>query len=460
LAYLLVGFLPLFFFASTVSESIENYFMSSRATELTRKANIIGDQISREGFLFDSSRMEEFKISMHERSIEESFRIIIIDRSGIVIQDTSGTEVGNTFVAPEVIGALQERGTSRVQADGVTRYTAVPIFNNESRVIGTVLIVSSVSDINDLLAIIQGSLRSLNIATALVIVLVVFLVSQIILIPLKKLLKVVERVADGHHDQKIKVSGNNEIAHLCKAFNDMNEKLQRVEDTREEFVSNVSHELKTPLSSIKVLSESILFQENVPQEMYKEFLQDINSEIDRMNHIVNDLLTLVKLDQTVVGLNIESTDVNALIKRIVKTVRPLADKKDIQLIREDTKNVTIEADTMKLSLALSNLIENGIKYTQNGGSVKVTVDADHQNVFITVNDTGMGIAEDELSKIFTRFYRVDKTRDRGTGGTGLGLSITHSTVLLHDGSIRVTSKEGKGTTFVVRVPIHRSASNV
>jgi len=235
----------------------------------------------------------------------------------------------------------------------------------------------------------------------------------------------------------------------------MAQKLEIVENTREEFVSNVSHELKTPLSAIKVLSESILIQESVPVETYREFLQDITTEVDRMTDIVNSLLNLVKLDQMENIFNFEQVDINVLLEDIVKRLSPLASQKGINLILKEEKQVAISADNVKLWLAISNIIENGIKYTPPGGEVKVIVDADHQNAFITVSDTGIGIAEEEQPKIFDRFYRTDKTRDRETGGTGLGLSITHSTVMLLKGSIKLTSKEGEGSTFLVRLPIHR-----
>ena len=211
--------------------------------------------------------------------------------------------------------------------------------------------------------------------------------------------------------------------------------------------------MKTPLSSIKVLSESILLNADAPREMYVEFLQDITNEVDRMTEIINDLLTLVRLDQKEVPVEFKEISLNQLVQDVVKRLMPLAEHNNITLELEETQAVTAEADGMKLSLAVSNLVENAIKYTDAGGSVKVTLDCDHQNAFLTVSDTGIGMAEEELSKIFERFYRIDKTRDRQTGGTGLGLSITHSTVLLHDGSIKVTSKENEGTTFVVRIPL-------
>jgi len=274
--------------------------------------------------------------------------------------------------------------------------------------------------------------------------------------PLMTLSAGVHEIRDGNLTYRINYKNTDEFQPVCSDFNEMAEKLEKVDKTRQEFVSNVSHELKTPLSSIKVLSESIVLQEDVPVKMYKEFLQDINSEVDRMTSVVTDLLELVKLDQGELGLNTNSANINIMVSDILKRLSPLADNKGIQFVLEDVREVIIEADEMKLSSAISNLVDNAIKYTHSNGTVKIIVDADHQNAFISITDTGIGISEDDQSKIFDRFYRVDKTRDRETGGTGLGLAITYATVRLHNGSIRVSSKENEGTTFILRIPIHYS----
>ena len=272
---------------------------------------------------------------------------------------------------------------------------------------------------------------------------------------LSKLMEVIKNISEGHFDERMPVDefSDNEIMQVGAAVNNMAEKLEEVETSRQHFVSNVSHELKTPLSSIKVLSESILLDSEAPKETYVEFLRDINSEVDRMTEIINDLLTLVRLDQKEIPVTFKSESLNAVIEDIIKRLRPLADSKNIDFEYTAVKEVSAEIDRTKLSLAVSNLVENGIKYTDDGGMVKIVLDCDHQNAFITVSDTGIGMAEEELSKIFQRFYRIDKTRNRETGGTGLGLSITHSTILMHNGSIKVTSRENEGTTFVVRIPL-------
>jgi signal transduction histidine kinase len=215
----------------------------------------------------------------------------------------------------------------------------------------------------------------------------------------------------------------------------------------------VSHELKTPMTSMKVLADSLVGQEGVPEELYQEFLRDITAEIDRENSIITDLLTLVKMDKKVADMNIQNMNINQLLEDILKRLRPIADKRNIDLILDSFRPVDADVDEVKLTLAISNLVENGIKYNVDDGWVRVTIDADHQYFYVTVADSGMGIPEDSLERIFERFYRVDKSHSREIGGTGLGLAITRSTIAMHHGTVSVISKEGEGTTFSVRIPL-------
>ena len=231
-------------------------------------------------------------------------------------------------------------------------------------------------------------------------------------------------------------------------------KSQLLDDSRQEFVSNVSHELKTPITSMKFLSESILMQDNVPVEMYREFMNDIVLEIDREAQIISDLLTLVKTDKGSDSLNIERVDINELMEVILKRLTPLAEKRSIEITFESFREVEADIDKVKFTLAISNLIENGIKYNVDGGWIRVSLNADHKNLYIKVADSGVGIPEDCVEHIFERFYRVDKARSRDTGGTGLGLAISKNIIVMHKGIINVYSEPGKGTTFTVRVPMN------
>ena len=231
-------------------------------------------------------------------------------------------------------------------------------------------------------------------------------------------------------------------------------KLREMDNSRQEFVSNVSHELKTPITSIRVLADSLMAMEDAPVELYREFMNDISDEIDRESKIIDDLLSLVKMDKSAAEtMNITQVDIYGLLELILKRLRPIAQKRNIELTLERVGDVVADADEVKLSLGLSNLVENAIKYNREDGWVRVTLDADHKFFFIKVADSGIGIPEEFQTRIFERFYRVDKARSRETGGTGLGLAITKNVIEMHRGTIRVQSVEGEGTVFSVRIPL-------
>lgn len=458
ITYIIIGFVPLLLFTNTIFRTIDGYFVEERRRELLSQANVISGKISTSDYLTDEGKKYKFNEELNTISEKGNFRILVIDDSGIVVNDSSRQDEGKTYLIPEVIEALDNKDVARQQPDG-TVYAAVSIVDDDSQRIGVVLISALTTDVINTVGGIKKQVYMLFVAIAIVVGVIMFFMAQFFTEPLKKMMKVIVQMSEGHLDQRVDIRGkrHNEITDLAIACNNMADKLEQVEGTRQHFVSNVSHELKTPLSSIKVLSESILLQEEVPKEMYVEFLQDINSEVDRMTLIINDLLTLVKLGQKEIPLSLSETDLNTLVGNIIKRLMPLANAQNIEIEYEEIKGVIADVDGVKITLAISNLVENAIKYTMDGGKVKITIDADHQNAFISVSDTGVGIAEDEIGKIFERFYRVDKTRDRETGGTGLGLSITHSTVLMHNGSIKVNSKENEGTTFLVRIPLHQNS---
>ena len=215
----------------------------------------------------------------------------------------------------------------------------------------------------------------------------------------------------------------------------------------------MSHELKTPLAAMKVLADSLLVQPEAPVEMYKEFMGDITAEIDRENQIITDLLALVKMDKKVAALNVSTVNMNELTELVLKRLRPIARKKDVELVFESIRPVTAEVDEVKMTLIITNLVENAVKYNKEHGAVTVVLDADHQMFSLEVSDTGVGIPEDSLEHIYERFYRVDKSHSKEVGGTGLGLAITRSAVLMHRGSITVQSLEGEGSTFIVKIPL-------
>ena len=296
--------------------------------------------------------------------------------------------------------------------------------------------------------------RFLYLTLSAIVVVLSVIIGGRLLKPLINLRDDIASIGYGKLDQKIEHNEYQLTKSISENINTTLAKLQAADKSRDEFVANVSHELKTPITSIRVLADSLMSMENVPNEMYAEFMQDISDEIDREAKIIDDLLSLVKLDKSATTLVTEQVDINQLIKQILKRLRPIAQKRDIEMTFETIREVNADVDETKLSLAINNLIENAIKYNKDGGYVKVSIDADHKFFYINVKDSGDGIAPEYKDLIFERFYRIDKARSRQTGGTGLGLAITRNVVHLHDGIIKVASKEGEGTTFTVRIPLN------
>ncbi|MBP3700350.1 MAG: HAMP domain-containing protein, partial [Lachnospiraceae bacterium] len=270
--------------------------------------------------------------------------------------------------------------------------------------------------------------------------------------PLKKVVRAIDNSSRDSVGGDILVDDCAETQQISEAYNRMLDRLRTLDESRQQFVSNVSHELKTPITSIRVLADSLLAQEGVPVELYREFMSDISAEIDRESQIIDDLLTLVRMDKAAAELNISEVNINEMLEAILKRLRPLAMKRNVELLLESFRPVAADADEVKLNLAITNLVENAIKYNIDNGWVRVSLNADHQFFYIKVEDSGIGIPQQEWDHIFERFYRVDKARSRATGGTGLGLAITKNIIVLHHGAIRVNSVEGEGTTFTVRIP--------
>ena len=279
------------------------------------------------------------------------------------------------------------------------------------------LISVSIQDVVDLVT--DAAWRFTVVALGVLAILIVLsaIVSRYISQPIAQMTEAIAQMGKGNLNVRTRARGNSEIAQMARTFDDMSGKLANAERQRQEFVANASHELKTPLSSIKILTESLLYRENVPEETYREFLSDINQQIDRLNTLLDDLLVLAQSERGDVVMHYTNESLNSLLDDCVKTLMPLAREKDISIYLPEEK-VRIRCDRLKLNTALLNLLSNGIKYTPRGGSVGVSAHADGQWVTIRVWDTGVGIPEEDRAHIFERFYRVDKgtlAQHRGYG---------------------------------------------
>lgn len=415
------------------------------------QCNILANQILSAGFRFDDDN-EVLEAEIEQFVAMINGRLLVIDKDFRVVKDTYGQLDGLYYMSKNVVNAMNGEEKASELLENQCMEVIVPI--KEDNVISGIMLVNvSTRDIDDIVEYIFSVLKIVISICVIVTVVIAAILAIVFTKDFKTLDKSLKYIAAGHVDESIPVVGYAELRKVIERFNGILNKMQILENSRQEFVSNVSHELKTPITSIKILADSLVGQENVPVELYQEFMTDIVDEIDRENKIINDLLSLVKMDKTVSNLNIESVNINDMLEAILKRLRPLAKKRNIEITFETFRPVKAEIDEVKLSLAFSNLIENAIKYNYDNGWIRVSLNADHKFFYVKVQDGGVGIPEESQQQVFERFYRVDKARSRETGGSGLGLAITRNAILMHKGAVKLYSKEGEGTLFTVRIPL-------
>lgn len=449
---LLFGILPAFFLRNGIISSYENRAIKTRSADVRNQCNILANQSEMNPYLLNPSS-EVINTQLIQLANIYTGRVIVIDSGMKIIKDTFDLDEGKYLVSSEALDCLKgEAEDNYNKAEGYIEVT-VPIKAPDSGTITGALIVSVSTDtIEDGLDLLRGRANIILMLVIAVVIVLSVVVSDMVVRPIHRTRKEVDDFVRSYTDKIDETRVYTELRGVVSSFNEAFARMKALDESRQEFVSNVSHELKTPITSMKVLADSLLAQEDAPIEIYQEFMSDIANEIDRENRIINDLLALVRLDKKA-AMNIQNVNINDLLERIMKRLRPIAETRNIELVLESFRPVNAEVDEMKLSLALSNLMENAIKYNKDGGWVHVSLNADHKYFYVKVSDSGIGIPEEDIGNIFERFYRVDKSHSTKISGTGLGLAIARNAVVIHRGAIKVYSKVGEGTTFTVRIPL-------
>lgn len=465
---LLVGIVPSMLLRYGIVRNYEERAVEYRMQNVQNQLKILANHLIIEDYLnAPSSKVINAELEMLSNLYDG--RVMIIAGNFNVLKDTYGLSEKKTIISEEIVRSFKGESIAKYDAKNGYIEITIPIVDNLStdektqpmaegnasqKIKGVML--TSVS--TDYITATMEILSRKSLIVELIMITIVFALALIfsgtLTKPFGRVTKAINEVQAGYSNDPLSVPDLAETELIVDAFNQLLERMKILDESRQEFVSNVSHELKTPLTSMKVLADSLLLQDGAPVELYKEFLGDIVSEIDRENRIITDLLALVKMDKKAKELSISQVDINELTELILKRMRPIARKQDIELVYESVRPVVAEVDEVKMTLIMSNLVENAIKYNKERGWVKVVVDADHQYFTFEVSDSGIGIPEESLTKIYERFYRVDKSHSREIGGTGLGLAITKEAVLAHRGFITVNSEEGAGTTFTVKMPLN------
>ena len=447
----LAGIVPVLIMRGVFLTSYEKRAVEVRTAEIQNQCTILSNQLSSSGYLTGDTS-ETIRTELVQLSNIYSGRVMVIDGNFKIQEDTYEMDEGKTIVSGNVIRCFKEKGTSEYNKKNRYIEVTAPILGKDDSIVGVLLVSAPTDSVLDSLEILRNKVDVAALASILVILMIAVLSGMAMLKPFKRITESISAVTEGYDDDYLHENTYTETMELSEAFNKMSGRMKTLDDSRNEFVSNVSHELKTPLTSMKVLADSLLLQEDAPVELYKEFMGDMSEEIERENKIINDLLSLVKMDKTANTMNIKSENMNELIEKILKRLRPIAATRNIELVYESFRPVTTEVDEMKISLAISNLVENAIKYNNPGGKVQVTVCSDKEQICIQVMDNGSGIPADMKERVFEPFFRVDKSRSRALGGVGLGLALVREIVRVHDGAIRVLDNSNGGTTFEILFP--------
>lgn len=453
-ALFLMGILPMFLQGRLLLTSLRQNQIETRTLEIQNQALILSNQMTQSGYL--NGEVTDTLLDSQMDVLADVFngRIVIVDRDYQIIRDTFRLVEGKYHISEEVIRCFRGESSSKYNREKEYLIETFPIYASGSQggIDGVMVVTASTAPILSLTEMVGEKITMFEVMALIVMVVGILMFTRLYMSPVHALQRALKRFAAGDMGE-IHVDDYRETREMSAAVSQAFTKLREVDKSRQEFVSNVSHELKTPITSIRVLADSLMAMEDAPVELYREFMVDISDEIDRESKIIDDLLSLVKMDKSAGEMNISQVNIGTLLELILKRIRPIAKKRNIELTLATIREVTAEVDEVKLSLALNNLVENAVKYNREDGWVRVTLDADHKLFTVKVADSGIGIPEEFQTRIFERFYRVDKARSRETGGTGLGLAITRNVVQMHRGIIQVNSVEGEGTVFTVQIPL-------
>ncbi len=401
-------------------------------------------------------RLNEENVAAAMAVVEETglSRILVTDAAGKVLYDTreTGGAVGKYVLYAEVVQALLGNDASScIYRNGAFRSRASSPVLYQNQIIGAVYAYEYDTEQAALLEGMQGNLLRLSAFIGAVVLVLSLFLSMALGKKIGNLLTAIRQVREGAYSHRAQISGRDEIAQIGQEFNSLTDRLQTTENARRRFVSDASHELKTPLAAIRLLTDSILQTDNIDPETTREFVADIGQEAERLSRITEDLLRLTRLDNSILDPPV-TVDVLPVLEQVMRMMSLVAQEKGVDLTYEAADGCTVLATKDEIYQVIYNLTDNAVKYSAVGGTVQVSLMAEENQVVLSVTDNGAGIPEEDLPRIFERFYRVDKARSRAAGGTGLGLSIVSDTVKRRGGTVSAANRPQGGAVFTVCWP--------
>jgi len=447
MTYVVITFVVLLILNIYCANISQSLFNQSKESSMIQKCQLAADEIAALEVVNSStisgmiSQMESLK----------STRIIVTDQNGVSLYDSAGFVPGKHMLFPEILTSLQGNDVfSSAYHDGIMDSRAATPIDYYGAIVGCVYMSDHDITQGALVKSLQTTVFRITLLLEVAVILYSIAFATRFSRRLRQIMTSMRIIQEGDYSHKVNIRGHDELAVLGNEFNDLTDRLQTSEQKRSRFVSDASHELKTPLASIKLLSDSIL-QYDMDLETVREFVSDIGDEAERLNRMTAKLLSLTKAE----GLPSDESEIIYMaptVRRVARMLRQNAIQAGISFqleLEEDSPILILEDDLYQI---VFNLMENGIKYNQPGGMLTVRLSRMEENAILEVRDTGMGIPEDALPHVFERFYRVDKARSRATGGSGLGLAIVRTIVQRNRGEIAVSSVVGQGTVFMVTFP--------
>ena len=443
--------------ASILTGMVSSTLYQQRTRQATRSLEQLASSAA--PFLA-SAQMDGLSELLTAQAGELGGRLLAVDMDGKVQADTFGARSGQRLSIPETVAVLLHGeksafGIHRVDSESGVSYVAVAsaVMEVSGKTLGALVLSLPVDELQSALETVERQLMTVFLIIAGAAMAAALMLSGMLTRPVKALTQTIRRMGKGDLSARVNVRTSGELKELAESYNAMAEQIGHLDKSRSQFVANASHELKTPLATMKLLLENMLYQPDMPQELRTEFMQDINHEIDRLSGIITDLLTLTQMDSHSSPLRVTKVDLSALTEETVHTLQIAAEKKGQTLTADIAPGITLDGDSGKLMQIFYNLTDNAIKYTPENGHIAVRLAQSGANVLFAVTDDGIGIPEEDQKHIFERFYRVDKARSRATGGTGLGLSIVRQLAAMHGGTVSVSSQPGQGATFTVTLPM-------
>lgn len=434
----------------SVSNVVSTVFHEMEVNAL-KTANIISN-LSRDNF----EDLVTLKRIVKQYGPTTDGRLLILDKKKEVLVDSFNLMSGEVVDNEEVAGALiNQEKIGYYQMDNRIMQVAVPIATNiggNRQVLGAVMISTDVEDSFIQVEEFQRQLLAISIIALLIGILVAILASNHISKPIVILTEAAKSIGEGRLGKQVSISSRDEIGRLAESFNNMSSQLYRIDKGRTQFIGDISHELKTPLASMKALIDSLLYGED-DIVVYKEYLKDMDMEIDRLTELIKALLNLNKLEE--LGIEAKEHPLKGLVLESIRILKPLVEKYNIDLTIDLDEDIMVSCDVDRIREVFINLIDNAIKYRDTSKTknwVRIYEKRDKEHYYLIIEDNGIGIAKEDAESVFEKFYRSDFSRSRDTGGAGIGLSIVNRIIKLHKWSIRLDSQLGIGTSFIIEIP--------